>query len=722
MTSLVLCMAFLLLEVGKVQGRFSRLESISEVLVSDGVDHLDNPSTIILGSDGLSSSSSETCHHYYGFFPCADNVAGYIFQILIYQYLLVVGEKFLTKGSKRLFNVFGTGIFGAIIFRILMVLPGVVVVLISGLSKNKESAQSSMVMGVGMLAGRSVFRLTLQWGACVIFGRKEIQSKSSTSQDSQPSTSKCLLVEEKLSHLTGSGITTDNKTSYTAGFMLLSLIPFTILQLSNIFETSSGSRVVILIALIVSVLLLLSSFAYQVYDPWIQERSLEYMKYEHLLLGFMQHVQRHAKGKLVTEEGEPNIPEIRRLFNQIDRDADRYVKPSDMADLMLQIQTGNVQLDNEFSILDAFRAFDLNKDEMISEEEFIKGCEDGINRAKELVECGGPKARKSFQQVVQPWIDKRRLELTKIECIMARILKHAHYEVLEARGLLTQDGRPNLDHIKSLFKQLDKSNDGLIEQSELKELIQNITFGTELNHNGVVAKVMKEFDEDGNLMIDEREFVDGIKKWINEAVRVSNCKDSERFIDEFDQITWKQWKEVDSLVYEVEKKEGIINTFLSWDCMKAVLLVILGIAIVTFLAGPLVDAVYELSVSVRIPTFFISFVVIPLALNARVAASAIFPASQKNLKIASLTFSEIYGGVGMNNIMTLSTFLAVIYMKGLTWDYSSEVLVVLVVCAIIGLLAFLRSTYPLWTCILAFFLYPFSLVLVYVLRYVCDWN
>ncbi|XP_059638923.1 sodium/calcium exchanger NCL2-like [Cornus florida] len=667
-------------------------------MVSDGVDHLDDPSTIILGSEGLFSSSSEICYHFYGFFPCADNISGYIFQILIYQYLLVVGEKFLTKGSKWLFNIFGTGIFGATIFRILMVLPGVVVVLISGLSGNKESAQSLVVMGVGMLVGTSVFCLTLQWGTCVIFGRKEFKPKSSTSLDSQPSTSKCLLVGEKLSHLTdgftGSGITTDNKTSYTAGFMLLSLIPFAIVQLSNIFETSSGSRVVILSALVVSVALLLSYFAYQ-------------------------HVQRHAKGNLLTEEGAPNIPVIKRLFNQIDRDADKCIKRTEMEDLMQEIQTGNVLLDKEFSI---FEAFDSNKDGMINEEEFIKGCEEGINRAKQRVEGGDSKARKSLQQVVQPWINKRRLELTKIERLMARILKHVHYEVLEARGLLTHDGRPNLDHIKSLFKQLDKSNDGYIEQSELKELIQNVNFGIELDHNGVVAKVMKEFDEDGNLMIDEKEFVNGIGKWINEASRVCRCKDSKRFIDEFDQITWKQWKEIDSLVYGVENKEGIIDKFLSWDCIKAVLLVILGIAIVTFLAGPLVYAVYNLSVAVHIPTFFISFVVIPLALNARVAASAIFPASQKNSKIASLTFSEIYGGVAMNNIMNLSIFIAVIYIKGLTWNFSSEVLVVLVVGAIIGLVAFLRSTYPLWTCILAFFLYPFSLALVYVLHFVWEWN
>jgi len=83
---------------------------------------------------------------------------------------------------------------------------------------------------------------------------------------------------------------------------------------------------------------------------------------------------------------------------------------------------------------------------------------------------------------------------------------------------------------------------------------------------------------------------------------------------------------------------------------------------------------------------------------------------------------QIYGEVAMNNITGLSTLLAIIYIKGLSWNYSGEVVAVLVVCAVIGLLAFFRSSYPLWTCILAFFLYPFSLVMVYFLHSILGWD
>lgn len=76
----------------------------------------------------------------------------------------------------------------------------------------------------------------------------------------------------------------------------------------------------------------------------------------------------------------------------------------------------------------------------------------------------------------------------------------------------------------------------------------------------------------------------------------------------------------------------------------------------------------------------------------------------------------------MNNVLCLSVFLALVYARGLTWDFSSEVLVILVVCIVVGVFASLRTVFPLWTAILAILLYPFSLALVYVLDYVFGWS
>lgn len=75
----------------------------------------------------------------------------------------------------------------------------------------------------------------------------------------------------------------------------------------------------------------------------------------------------------------------------------------------------------------------------------------------------------------------------------------------------------------------------------------------------------------------------------------------------------------------------------------------------------------------------------------------------------------------MNNILCLSVFLALVYVRGLSWNFSAEVLVIFLVCVIMGAIASFRTTFPIWICFVAFLLYPLSLVLVYVLDYIFGW-
>lgn len=101
------------------------------------------------------------------------------------------------------------------------------------------------------------------------------------------------------------------------------------------------------------------------------------------------------------------------------------------------------------------------------------------------------------------------------------------------------------------------------------------------------------------------------------------------------------------------------------------------------------------------------------------------PFEEKNPWLIILTIIllfQLYGAVTMNNVLCLSVFLALVYVRGLDWDFSSEVLVILIVCIVMGIFASVRRTFPLWTSLLAFLLYPFSLGLVYVLDYVFGWS
>ncbi|KAF8409001.1 hypothetical protein HHK36_005072 [Tetracentron sinense] len=319
-------------------------------------------------------------------------------------------------------------------------------------------------------------------------------------------------------------------------------------------------------------------------------------------------------------------------------------------------------------------------------------------------------------QVFQPWIQKRKLAYAKHKHVISGILKHMH----GLERLLTDDGEPNTEVIKKLFKTIDLNSDGHLSDSELRALIIGIQFeAIDLDKNEAVEKVMKDFDTSNDSHVDEDEFVKGISKWILDAKRsVVSANNGMKVISDFHHQTKREHDllgdQSDEAVESVENAR--------WISLKAVLMLLLGAVIAAAFADPLVDAVDNFSSATSIPSFFISFIALPLATNSSEAVSALIFASRKKQRTASLTFSEIYGAVTMNNILCLSVFLGLVYARHLTWDFSAEVLVILIVCIVMGAFASFRTTFPLWTCSVAFALYPFSLALVYVLDYVFGWS
>ncbi|RZC46632.1 hypothetical protein C5167_039581 [Papaver somniferum] len=310
--------------------------------------------------------------------------------------------------------------------------------------------------------------------------------------------------------------------------------------------------------------------------------------------------------------------------------------------------------------------------------------------------------------VFQPWIQRRKLAYAKHKHVMSGILRHLDLE----NKLMTDDYSPNIDIIKKLFRSLDLNDDETLSVQELRALVIGIRFEEiEFDKEDAVLKVLSDFDTSRDGCIDEEEFIRGISKWLDEAKR-------HKMIHKFYQHTKKehdQWLDKSD-----EVAEGVENP--NWISVKAGLLLLLGATIAAAFADPLVDTVNNFSTATSIPPFFISFIALPLATNSSEAVSALIFASRKKKRTASLTFSEIYGAVTMNNILCLSVFLALVYVRGLSWDFSAEVLVILIVCVVMGLFTSFHTTFPLWTCSVAYVLYPFSLVLVYLLDYVFGWS
>ncbi|XP_071725914.1 sodium/calcium exchanger NCL1-like [Rutidosis leptorrhynchoides] len=680
----------------EVSGRF--LHNDTSELLSDGVDDLsqqEGSSFLRLKED---DSLEDKCEQMYGFLPCSETTLGHLFLIVVYEYLLYHGECYVSSGGKRIFKILGPGIFGASAFQVLGFLPESLILLVTGLFNTKEVAQEYVLTGVGLLAGSTIFLLTLLWGTCVIIGRQDFSSDYDSCASLQPTQT---LYKKIYSFLTGSGVTTDQETSSTAQIMLLSLIPFLFLLIPKLFGMDYTSHgYIFIITLTVSSTFLLVYFIYQVFEPSIQKRRLSYVKHEHLVLDILKHEQEHTVDKILTEDGLANPVAIKGLFTKIDQDGDAQISFPELKVLLQDIKFRQLTWDKEQTIEQVMNEFDNDGDANVTIDEFTDRFTKWLDETKSAVNkpYRSVSSWKDLYQVVQPWVQTQKREREMMKFLVSEIIRNTKNSPFGK--FYKEDGTPNVSAIKRLFKSLDVNNDNSISLSELKKLLMEVNFGeTSWNVDEATSHIMQDLDKSGDQLIDEVEFVDGFK----DLLYISN-----------DQLTPKTPGPKDSSRKPVMKWEDDNVDRSGWAWTQAIMLLLLGIAMLALLAEPLIHSVQNVSNSATVPSFFISFILVPLATNARAAVSAIKTASQRKERTTSLTFSEIYDGVFMNNVLGFSVLVAVVYFRGLVWHFTAELLIVFIVCVIMGTAAGFRSKFPVWASMASYLLYPLSLIFVYV--------
>ncbi|KAJ9551728.1 hypothetical protein OSB04_015773 [Centaurea solstitialis] len=675
----------------KVAGRYFH-DSAPELAVDGISGHTQPGQSSFLRLQGMDSSKEYCCsEQMFGFFPCSSTLVGHFFLIVVYEYLLFQGESLVVCGGSRLFEILGPGVFGASAFPVLDPLPESLIVLVSGLVSSKEVAQEYVITEVGLLTGSTIFLLTLLWGTCVIVGSQKFHSNPTQS---------------RLSSLpwSGSGVTTDEETSETAKFMLVSLIPFIIILIPKIFDLSNASggyNIDILITLIFSAIIFLVH-AYKMSDEHVQVRRLRYVEVEHELLVFdmLQKMQEHIAKPLITEGGAPDEAAIRSLFKKMDRNGDDHLCYLELKALLEDIKLSKLTWDWEKVMDKLINEFDDNDDKRITWDEFhgrvtkwiiaIRGVHHKLNRSE--TKCKIEVARTLLEE-------KRMKHLT------SELLKHSHGSLLE--NFPTDD-----ESLRKLFESIDKNHDNSVSFSELRNKLKDFNLADmNLDEGDAAEKIMNGYDKNKSNELDVEEFIAGIHQWHNFPINLAPT-------------TGKHANEGYLLLMNnVDKSPSARAT--------ATMLLVLGIAILVLLAEPLIQSVHKFSESAGIPSFYVAFILVPLATNARTAISAIravshkkqmhFKKSHNKQATVSLTFSEIrlymqiYHGALMNNILGMLVLSSIIYFRGLTWNFSFEVLTVLIVCVMMGLLASFRSKFPIWTSIVAYMLYILSLILVYVL-------
>eukprot|EP00539_Tryblionella_compressa_P021972 CAMPEP_0178891708 /NCGR_PEP_ID=MMETSP0747-20121128/19090_1 /TAXON_ID=913974 /ORGANISM="Nitzschia punctata, Strain CCMP561" /LENGTH=182 /DNA_ID=CAMNT_0020561585 /DNA_START=9 /DNA_END=556 /DNA_ORIENTATION=- len=133
-------------------------------------------------------------------------------------------------------------------------------------------------------------------------------------------------------------------------------------------------------------------------------------------------------------------------------------------------------------------------------------------------------------------------------------------------------------------------------------------------------------------------------------------------------------------------------------------------------SDPMVDVMQEIAVRAGISPFYVSFVLAPLASNASEVVASMFYAAKKTRKTMTVSLSALEGAACMNNTFCLSIFMALIFFRGLAWQYTAETISIVIVELIMALMvrSSIMTTGEAF-CVLSIF--PLSLVLVATLEY-----
>ena len=370
-------------------------------------------------------------------------------------------------------------------------------------------------------------------------------------------------------------------------------------------------------------------------------------------------------------------------------------------------------------------------------------------------------------QVLHPELQKRKIAAARLRQAKRYGAQIAHHIGLSVGGIVV-DGDINAAALDRLFDQFDADGNGQIEVHELKAALvaMSVTMKDYNVSDADVAVWLREFDRDGDGLISRSEFCGGMTHWVLEQTRNAERRDADgasaderistirepsgvvstrsqrRGLSLVDPLGGDGMEPLlgaeaperarrdsadgaafsdpdsDSDSGEDEDEDAVPPTKLA-IVRASMLKLTAGMVLIAVFADPMVGAVSSLSRACRMPSpFFASFVLTPFASNASELVSSLYFAAKKKKKNISLTYSQIYGAVTMNNTMCLGLFLVVMRAKGLEWTFTSETICVLAATVAVGAVGASKKTLKTSLVLPALAVYPLSLGLVVFLDFV----
>ena len=148
---------------------------------------------------------------------------------------------------------------------------------------------------------------------------------------------------------------------------------------------------------------------------------------------------------------------------------------------------------------------------------------------------------------------------------------------------------------------------------------------------------------------------------------------------------------------------------------KAFIMLLIGTSLVIVFSDPMVDVMQEIAFKLHLSPFYVSFILAPLASNASEVIASQYYAAKKTRKTITVSLTALEGAACMNNTFCLSIFMALIFFRGLAWQYTAETIAIVAVEFFIMFMA-QKSVLKTLDAAIIMAVFPLSIMLVATLE------
>jgi len=328
------------------------------------------------------------------------------------------------------------------------------------------------------------------------------------------------------------------------------------------------------------------------------------------------------------------------------------------------------------------------------------GKEAALDERSELMLQSGVKAR--FDSLLREFFNKHDLDGNGV------------VDATEMRGLLADLGEyPTKEEFDTLMQQMDTNHDGTIQYTEFHDSMKSYIRHLYDKDNGLAQPVTVVVPEEGEKHSTLTQRTVNYTFSEMQSPMEGDTPSGEAAAEEEDE---DEEEEVPDDLTHLSPKQQRVRILLRSCWMMG-----LGVLLVVVFSDPMVDVFSALGEKMGVPSFYVAFVLGPIASNASELIAAINYARKKTVRTATIGCESLIGAACMNNTFCLMIFTILIFSQRLAWRYSAETLSILVVEAAMLIFA-VQRVQRLYFGFIIILLYPLSIGLVAFLEKVVDWN